>query len=74
MNECPWETFFGGKVTLSGKFAAAMPERMRDAIDHPAIDVARLRSRSRQDRKLSIGYIDSVGQSSERTVWPLLVG
>jgi predicted DNA-binding transcriptional regulator YafY len=70
------------------KIACALPERLRDAIDDPAvgtppalsghgdsgINVARLRLWSRQERKLVIVYVDRTGVASERTVWPFLVG
>ncbi|WP_277979954.1 helix-turn-helix transcriptional regulator [Sphingomonas phyllosphaerae] len=70
------------------KVAAVIPERLRAAIDEPAvitppawseradagIDVARLRAWSLQGRKLRIGYADAAGEPSERTVWPFLVG
>lgn len=70
------------------KVAAVIPERLRAAIDQPAVitppawgeradagvDVARLRAWSLQGRKLRIAYCDAEGDASERTVWPFLVG
>jgi predicted DNA-binding transcriptional regulator YafY len=70
------------------KVSAVIPERLRAAIDEPAVitppawgerldagvDVARLRAWSLQGRKLRIRYADAEGRSSERTVWPFLVG
>jgi predicted DNA-binding transcriptional regulator YafY len=70
------------------KVSAVVPERLRAAIDEPAVitppawgerldagvDVARLRAWSLQGRKLRIRYADAEGRSSERTVWPFLVG
>jgi predicted DNA-binding transcriptional regulator YafY len=71
-----------------GKIASTLPARLRGEVDDPvvgmpparpgyqesAIDVGRLRTWSRQERKLVIGYIDKAGLASERTVWPFLVG
>ncbi|TCP33642.1 YafY family protein [Sphingomonas sp. BK235] len=70
------------------KIAAVVPERLRAAIDEPAVitppawsergdagvDVARLRAWSLQGRKLRIAYADAGGAPSERTIWPFLVG
>lgn len=38
------------------------------------VDVARLRAWSQQGRKLRISYTDDTSRTSERTVWPFLVG
>ncbi|MFV0624266.1 helix-turn-helix transcriptional regulator [Sphingomonas sp. ac-8] len=73
---------------MLAKVAAIVPERLRAAIDEPAVitppprserldagvDVARLRARSLQGRKLHIRYADEGGRVTERTVWPFLVG
>ncbi|MCD2324447.1 YafY family transcriptional regulator [Sphingomonas sp. IC-56] len=70
------------------KVAAIVPERLRAAIEDPAVitpprwserldagvDVARLRAWCLQGRKLHIGYVDESGRETERTVWPFLVG
>lgn len=70
------------------KVAAVLPEPLRAAFDEPAVatpksrrgvrpekvDVGKLRASSRQGRKLALRYVDDTGTSSERTVWPFLVG
>lgn len=70
------------------KIAAIVPERLRAAIDDPAVitppswserldagvDVGRLRAWSLQGRKLHIRYADEGGVETARTVWPFLVG
>ncbi len=75
-------------LAVLGKFAAASPDTVRRSIENPivgtppakgryhdsAIDVARLREWTRQERKLVISYLDDAGSSSLRTVWPLLIG
>ena len=75
-------------LDVLAKVAAIVPAGLRDAIDDPAvgtppeggateqdsIDIGKLRSWSRQGRKLSIGYVDEAGAGSERTVWPFLIG
>lgn len=46
----------------------------RDEIQDRDIDIGRLRTWCRQGRKLVVGYTDSSGLPSERTVWPFLLG
>lgn len=76
-------------IDLLTKVAHILPKGLRDIIDEPSVgtppkrddpkkpesfDVARLRSWSRQGRKLRIRYIDERGASSTRTVWPFMLG
>jgi predicted DNA-binding transcriptional regulator YafY len=75
-------------VDVLAKVAHILPESLRDVIDDPAVgtpprrrqrspehvDLARLRTWSRQGRKLTIRYVDEAGNESERTIWPFLVG
>lgn len=74
-------------VDVLAKMASAMPEDLRSLIDDPVlgtppakrpvqdrIDIARLRTWSRQGRKLSMHYLDDVGQRTERNIWPFMVG
>ena len=69
------------------KLAAVLPEHMRLLLDDPAggaapawnlpesaIDPALLRGWIRKGQKIAIRYGDEAGNSSERTVWPLLIG
>jgi predicted DNA-binding transcriptional regulator YafY len=69
------------------KIAAVVPEDLRQVIESPAVgtppsrrdhsenvDVARLRAWSRRGYKLAIGYADEAGRTSERVVWPFMVG
>lgn len=69
------------------KVAAIVPRQLRELIDDPVVgtppgrgaksevvDVSRLREWSRKERKLHIRYADEKGKTSERTVWPVLVG
>lgn len=69
------------------KVAAIVPKELRELIDDPVVgtppargvtsetvDVSRLREWSRKERKLHIRYADEKGATSERTVWPVLVG
>ncbi len=75
-------------LAILNKFAAVSPETLRRSIEHPvvgtppakgrhddsAIDVARLREWTRQERKLAISYLDDAGMTSLRTIWPFLIG
>ena len=74
-------------LDVLAKVAAIVPEALRGAIDDPAVgtpptrapdqgwvDIGKLRSWSRQGRKLAIGYIDEAGAKTERTVWPFMIG
>ena len=69
------------------KIAAVVPEDLRSVIESPAVgtplsrgehpeeaNVARLRAWSRQGCKLAIGYVDEAGRTSERVVWPFMIG
>ncbi len=74
-------------LDVLAKIAAIVPSGLRAALDDPAVgtpapldrrpvvvDVGRLRAWSRQGRKLAIRYVDEAGRTSERTVWPFMVG
>ncbi len=70
------------------KVAAVLPDALRASFEDPAVatpasqrhanaetvDVGKLRACSRQGRKLALRYVDQAGTTSERTVWPFLVG
>ena len=75
-------------LDVLAKVSAIVPEGLRGAIDDPAVgtppvgrtieegwvDIGKLRSWSRQGRKLGICYADENGARSERTVWPFMIG
>ncbi|MGV3619303.1 MAG: helix-turn-helix transcriptional regulator [Archangium sp.] len=69
------------------KVTAIVPKHLRELIEDPvvgtppgrgvaaeAVDASRLREWSRKELKLHIRYGDEKGKTSERTVWPVLVG
>lgn len=69
------------------KIEAVLPENLKPTfIDAPLyaadfglkpqdkVDVAQIRFAMREQRKLSIGYSDDKGQSSERVIWPISIG
>ena len=50
-----------------------MSTRYREPLlDH--IDAALIRTALREQRKLAIAYIDEKGETTERIVWPLMLG
>lgn len=71
-----------------GKIAAVLPAGLRQPFEEAAVgtpparerpadahvDVARLRTWSRQGLKVHLVYVDEQGKETERTVWPFLVG
>ncbi|WGS54305.1 YafY family transcriptional regulator [Paraburkholderia sp. D15] len=72
---------------LIAKVTAAIPEQLRPFIAEPTVgvptplsastetlDVAQVRKWIREGRKLRIRYRDEQRRSSERTIWPLLIG
>lgn len=75
-------------VDVLAKISHAVPESLRDMIDHPAVgmpsarraqkdeavDVARLRTWCRRGLKLKLRYVDEGGVASERAVWPFMIG
>lgn len=75
-------------LNVLAKVAAIVPEGLRPLIDDPAVgtptrrddekaggvDVARMREWSRKGRKIAIAYRDEGGASTERVVWPFMVG
>jgi len=70
------------------KVAAIVPKHLRELVDDPVVgtppakreqpdgivELSRLREWSRKQLKLHIHYADAEGTTSERTVWPILVG
>jgi predicted DNA-binding transcriptional regulator YafY len=70
------------------KVAAIVPKQLRELIDDPvvgtppgvalqadaSVDLGRLREWARKEQKLRIRYADVNGTTSERTVWPMLLG
>jgi len=75
-------------TAVLAKVVSVVPEAMRAGIHDPvvgtlssikagedeAVDVARLRAWSQQGRKLVIRYADATGRTSERVVWPFMIG
>lgn len=75
-------------MSVLAKLAAIVPDDLRPLFDDPAlgtppsrtphsdtgVDVARLRDWSRTGRKIRIEYRDEQGATSERIVWPFMVG
>lgn len=72
---------------LIAKITSAVPDSLRPYITEPtgsppppqsapsdALNVVQVREWIRLGRKLRIGYRDEHGHTSERTVWPLLIG
>jgi predicted DNA-binding transcriptional regulator YafY len=69
------------------RLAAVMPEELVDRVDaqylavapseslqQETIDMALVRRAIHQERKLQIQYTDANGKSSERVIWPFLLG
>jgi predicted DNA-binding transcriptional regulator YafY len=68
------------------KITAVLPPRLRDDVEastllvpgrmsgETALDLAPIRAAIRSEVKLSLGYRDAQGASTERTVWPFGVG
>jgi len=72
---------------LIAKIAAVVPPEMHALLDDPAartppawkmpedsVDAAMLRQSIRQGRKIALNYRAQDGTSSERTIWPALIG
>lgn len=72
---------------LIAKIRATVPERLQPYVLEPAsgtppvwnvtpdgLDVARVRASIREGRKIVLSYRDEQGRTSERTVWPVIVG
>lgn len=81
------ETLARAALDVLAKVAAIVPEDLRPVIDNPAVgtppaldaavdsvDIAKLRTWSRQGRKLALSYLDESGRQTERIVWPFMVG
>lgn len=68
------------------KIGGVLPPDMRRALDDDALyvgrkredtsglDLAKLRKAMREQRKIHIEYTDKAGASSERTIWPIMLG
>jgi predicted DNA-binding transcriptional regulator YafY len=69
------------------KIAAVVPERLRPFIAEPSVgvkpaaaepeesvDLSSLRAAIRKGRKLRLRYRSEVGEETERTVWPVILG
>lgn len=72
---------------LIAKIAAAVPEHLRPYIAEPSLgtpasrsmasdglDIAQTRAWIRTGRKINITYRDERGETSERVIWPVIVG
>ncbi len=72
---------------LLAKIASVAPERLRSLISTPSIgtrpggplppdgiDLARTRTCIREGRKIRIDYRDERGSTSQRVIWPVIVG
>jgi predicted DNA-binding transcriptional regulator YafY len=77
----------GAALDLIAKINSVVPAHLRAFIDEPAIgtrparamaadgiDIARARSWIHAGRKIRLTYRDEQGQTSERTVWPVIIG
>jgi predicted DNA-binding transcriptional regulator YafY len=77
----------GAARDLIAKINSAVPEHLRPFIEEPAIgtrpgwaiaadgvDIAQVRAWIRAGRKIRLTYRDEHGETSERTVWPVIVG
>ena len=77
----------GAARDLIAKITSAVPERLRPFIAEPAagtrpgwsmapdgIDIARVRAWIHSGRKIRITYRDVEGETSERVLWPVIVG
>jgi predicted DNA-binding transcriptional regulator YafY len=68
------------------KIGGVIPAEMRPALDDDALyvgrqkanlsglDLARVRQAMREQRKMRIIYADQAGATSERTIWPIMLG
>jgi predicted DNA-binding transcriptional regulator YafY len=72
---------------LISKISSTVPQRLRPFITEPTIgaprnnigaadglDLAKTRLWIRDGQKIRIGYKDKVGEVSERTIWPVIIG
>lgn len=71
---------------LLAKVGAVLPPEMRRALDDDALyiarkkeerlslDLAHVRRAMREQRKMLIAYTDQTGATSERTIWPIMLG
>ena len=77
----------GAALDLIAKINSAVPEHLRPYMDTPAIgtrpgrafaadgiDIARARAWIHAGRKIRIAYRDEQGETSERTIWPVIIG
>ncbi|HEU4961234.1 MAG TPA: YafY family protein [Sphingomonas sp.] len=72
---------------LVAKIEAAVPERLRPFVEEPAsgspprrvsepdrVDMAKVRAAIHGGCKMHISYRDEQGRTSERTIWPVMIG
>lgn len=72
---------------LVAKIEAAVPERLRPFVEEPAsgspprrvsepdrVDMAKVRAAIHGGCKVHIAYRDEQGRTSERTIWPVMIG
>lgn len=72
---------------LVAKIEAAVPERLRPFVEAPAsgspsrrasepdrVDMAKVRAAIHGGCKMHIAYRDEQGRTSERTIWPVMIG
>jgi len=77
----------GAALDLIAKINSAVPEHLRPFIEQPAIgtrpgwataadgiDIARTRAWIHAGRKIRIAYRDEQRETSERVVWPVIIG
>ena len=77
----------GAALDLIAKINSAVPEHLRPFIEQPAIgtrpgwaitadgiDVARARAWIHAGRKIRLAYRNEQGETSERVVWPVIIG
>jgi predicted DNA-binding transcriptional regulator YafY len=77
----------GAARDLIAKIATAVPERLRPFIHEPAtgtrpafnalpdgLDLARTRDWIHTGRKIRLTYRDEAGQTTDRVVWPVIIG
>lgn len=81
------EALARGARDLVAKLSAAVPDHLRTAIIEPAIqpfpfrdgrhdgnDVSIVRAAIRDRRKLAVVYADAEGRTTERVLWPIVIG
>lgn len=80
-------TLARASLNVLAKIAAIVPKELKPLVEDPTvgtppsreseeerIDLARARRWCRQGKKVRLVYVDELGNESERTVWPFMVG